>query len=110
MLAIFLLTYILSMVVKNEFDIHESFFWVVGALIGVFLSIFPKSIDKIAHILGIEYSPSLFLLICIIFLIFINFRLSKLISKEKEKVMFLAQEISILKRKIENMENKSREN
>ena len=70
-------------------------------MIGVILSIFPKSIDKISHFLGVNYPPTLFLLLCILFLFVINFRITKNLAKEKEKVMFLAQEIAILKEEIQ---------
>ena len=88
----------LYLTIENKIDIYESFFWVCGALIGVILSIFPKSIDKISHFLGVDYPPALFLLLCILFLLIINFRTTRYLSKEKEKVMFLAQEIAILKK------------
>ena len=100
-LAISLFIYMLYLTIENKIDIYESFFGVCGALIGVILSIFPKSIDKISHFLGVNYPPTLFLLLCILFLFVINFRITKNLAKEKEKVMFLAQEIAILKEKIQ---------
>ena len=100
-LAISLFIYMLYLTIENKIDIYESFFWVCGALIGVILSIFPKSIDKISHFLVVNYPPTLFLLLCILFLFVINFRITKNLAKEKEKVMFLAQEIAILKEKIQ---------
>ena len=100
-LAISLFIYMLYLTIENKIDIYESFFWVCGALIGVILSIFPKSIDKISHFLGVNYPPTLFLLLCTLFLLIINFRTTRYLSKEKEKVMFLAQEIAILKEEIQ---------
>ena len=100
-LAISLFIYMLYLTIENKIAIYESFFWVCGALIGVILSIFPKSIDKISHFLGVNYPPTLFLLLCILFLFVSNFRITKNLAKEKEKVMFLAQEIAILKEKIQ---------
>ena len=100
-LAISLFIYMLYLTIENKIDIYESFFWVCGAWIGVILSIFPKSIDTISHFLGVNYPPTLFLLLCILFLFVINFRITKNLAKEKEKVMFLAQEIAILKEEIQ---------
>ena len=97
-IAISLFIYILYLTIENKIDIYESFFWVCGSLVGIFLSIFPKSIDKISHFLGVNYPPTLFLLLCILFLFIINFRITRNLAKEKEKVMFLAQEIAILKK------------
>ena len=97
-IAVSLFIYILHLTIENKLDVYESFFWVCGSLVGIFLSIFPKSIDKISRFLGVNYPPTLFLLLCILFLLIINFRITRYLSKEKEKVMFLAQEIAILKK------------
>ena len=97
-IAVSLFIYILHLTIGNKLDVYESFFWVCGSLVGIFLSVFPKSIDKISQFLGVNYPPTLFLLLCILFLLIINFRTTRYLSKEKEKVMFLAQEIAILKK------------
>ena len=99
-ISISLFIYILYLTVANKIDIYESFFWVCGSFVGIILSIFPKSIDNVAHFLGVNYPPALFLLLCILFLFVINFRITRYLGKEKEKVMFLAQEIEILKKEI----------
>lgn len=93
--------YIIYEVRKKEFSIKESFCWVIASIIMLLLSIFPYSIDKIAEIFGVEYPPSLFFVFCIIFLVFINFRNSKKISKQQEKIIELAQNVAIIKSNLE---------
>ena len=63
------------------------------------LSIFPYSLDWLARLLGIEYPPALFLTLCVIMLLLLDFNFSKKIAKLQEKVTDLAQEVSILKEK-----------
>ena len=67
-----------------------------GAIIMLILSIFPYSINWLAKIFGISYPPSLLFIFCIIFLVFINFRNSKRIAEQQEKIVELAQHIAIL--------------
>ena len=99
-IAILCILYIVSIVRKRKFSIKESFWWMLASIIMLLLAIFPYSIDFIAKIFGVEYPPTLFLVFCIIFLILINFKNSKRISEQQEKITELAQNVAILKGKI----------
>lgn len=96
-LAIIFIIYIIHSIRKNDFSIKESFFWIVGCIVILVLSIFPKIIDYISKKIGVDYPPSLLFVICILFLIYINFKLNKKIVTNEERIIALAQEISILK-------------
>lgn len=100
-LAIIFMIYVYSNVKKQEFSIEESVFWVIGTIVLLLLSIFYKSLDKIALSIGVSYAPSLVFVIAIMFLLFINFRSSKKISKQNEKIIELAQRLSILEFELE---------
>lgn len=99
-LGALLIIYILYVVVENKFNVVESVFWIFGAIVILILSIFPQIIIVMANWLGIEYPPSLLFLLVAVFLIIINFRNSNKIAKQNEIIMFLGQEIAILKEKI----------
>ncbi|MDD4376372.1 MAG: DUF2304 domain-containing protein [Clostridia bacterium] len=104
--GIMLAIYILNSVKNNKFDIGESIIWILGTLVIIILAIFPNLMTYLANSVGIEYAPSLFFLMCIIFLLLINFRNTKKISKQQEKIVALVQELSIIKNKLEG-ENKN---
>lgn len=98
--SIVVMLYVINIVRKKKFSIKESFLWVVGSIIMLLLSIFPYSIDYFADKLDIAYPPSLFFVICIFFLLFINFRFSKRISELQEKVIELGQELALVREKV----------
>lgn len=98
-LAIIFIVYIIHNIRKNDFSIKESFFWIMGCLVILVLSVFPKIIDFVAKKIGVDYPPSLLFVICILYLIYINFKLNKKIVSNEDKIIALAQEISILKGK-----------
>ncbi len=100
LLSLFSLIYVVSIVKKKKFSIKESFWWVVLAIVMLLLAIFPHSIDFFAKKLNISYPPSLLFVICILFLIFMNFRDSKRISDLQMKVVDLEQELAVLKEKV----------
>lgn len=97
-ISLIVLIYVINVVRKGKFSIGESLFWVFGVVVALFLSIFPKIFDNIVAFFGINYPPSLFFLICIIFLVLINFRNSKKIAFQQEKIIELAQQVAILKK------------
>lgn len=99
-LSIIVVLYVVNIVRKKKFSIKESFWWVVASVVMLLLSIFPYSIDWFAKKLGISYPPSLLFVLCIIFLLFINFRNSKRISELQMKVVELGQEMAIIKEKV----------
>lgn len=99
--------YIIHEVRKKRFSIKESFWWMIASLIMLILAIFPYSINRIAKLFGVDYPPSLFFVFCIIFLVLMNFRNSKRISEQQQKIIELAQNVSILKEDKKNDNNKN---
>ena len=106
-LAIIFIIYVYVNVKDQELSIKESFFWMVGSIVMLLLSMFYKMEDKVAVLLGVWYPPSLVFLIAIMFLLFINFRNSKKLYKQNERIIELAQKVSILEFELEN---KNKEN
>lgn len=100
-IAVFAFVYVISEVRKKKFSIRESFWWVIASIVMLFLAIFPYSIDTLAKIFQVAYGPSLLFVFCIVFLTFINFRNSKKIAEQQEKIVELAQQIALLKDKKE---------
>lgn len=103
-LGVALFIYIVCVVVKGTFDIYESIFWLIGTVIILILSIFPNLIIWLAGLIGIEYAPSLLFLLVAVFLLFVNFRNTQKIVKQKEKILSLAQDVAILKYEMEKKE------
>lgn len=96
-LSILIILYIVYSVRKGHLSIKTSFVWILASIVMLLLSIFPYSIDFVAHFLGIEYPPTLLLTLCIIVLLILNFNISNKMAKLQEKVIDLAQEVSVLK-------------
>lgn len=101
-LGIIYLVYIFNSVKKGKFAVVESFFWICGGVGVLILAIFPNIIIWASKFVGIDYPPSLLFMLCIIFLLFINFRNSRKIAEQQEKIIELAQNLSLLKSKAGN--------
>ncbi len=108
-IGVLFIIYIVISIKRNDFSIEESAFWILGGIVLLVLSIFYKSLDKLASFLGIAYAPSFIFLLATLFLLFMNFRNSKKILKQNEKIIKLSQELAILKVKIEKDDKNEKE-
>ena len=97
--SLLVIIYMFISIRKNRLDVTQSFIWIVFCIIMLILSIFPKSLDWCADLLGIEYPPALFLSIGVVLLFIMNFIQSKKITELQKKVIDLGQELSIVKGK-----------
>ena len=100
--ALIAIIYVIAEVKKGKFSIKESIYWFLASIIMLILAIVPNLLDKLANFLGIGYSPSLLFTICIVFLLFINFRCSRKIAEQEEKITDLTQNIVLLKAERKN--------
>ena len=107
--GVLFIIYILVSIKKNEFSIQESAFWMFGGVVVLFLSIFHRSLDKIASKLGIVYGSSLVFFLAILFLLFMNFKSSKKILKLNERISKLSHKISLLELEIKEGKNNEKE-
>ena len=98
--------YIFVKVKKNKFSESRSIFWVLGGIAIFLLSIFPKTIDKISAIIGINHPPSLLYLLASIFIIYSIFKLEEEITLTREQLKDLAHKNAILENKIREKETK----
>lgn len=98
-IGIFSILYIIYRVKKGSFGVNESIFWIIGGIGILILSIFPQIIVWLADKVGVDYPPSLLFMLCIVFLVFVNFRSSSKISEQEEKIIELAQNVTLLKNK-----------
>ena len=99
-LALAILVYMIQSIRKNSLSVKTSFWWIIGSILILVLAIWPKSIDWFAVMLGIDYPPALFLTLCVVFLFIVDFKYSKKIQEQQDKITDLAQELSIVKEKL----------
>ena len=77
---------------KEEYAI----LWLFFGVIFLFLSIFRKSLEFIASVIGIAYPPAALFLVLILAVITILIHFSLVISKMKDKQRQLAQNLALL--------------
>jgi len=106
LLFLFIMYLIRSQRLKEEY----SLLWIFFSLVFMVFSFWREGLDYVSEFLGVAYPPAALFMILLmaIFLILIEF--SIIISKLADKNKSLAQEIGLLKHRLENVEGKKKEN
>jgi hypothetical protein len=98
---LFFIMIIIRLILKGRLRAEYSFIWIAMGAIFLVFSLWRESLDLLAAFFGVFYAPSL-IFIFFFFMIFIFLiHLSAVNSKQHEQIKKLAQEISLLKQKIE---------
>jgi hypothetical protein len=102
--SIVMLAGVIELVRRGKLREEYSFVWIISSLILLFFSIFRNAFNRIAHSLGVAYSPALLILVMLMagMVILVHFSIinSKLVSENKK----LAQELAIQGERLRSLE------
>lgn len=102
--------FVLSQTLLKRLPEKESVLWMLGCIAMIVLSLFPKSMDGLAAFIGIDYPPSLYFFIAIMFLGILIFRLITQMEDSKRKSDALARKVALLENEIEEMKRANKSN
>ena len=86
---------------KRKISVRYSVVWFVSAFMMMICTIFPKGLNFVASLLGIETVSNLIFLGGFLILFIIAFSLTIIVSDLKQKVMVLTQELGMIKKELE---------
>lgn len=98
--VIILYIIILNLIRKKKIPVKYSLVWFLFGFIILIVAIFTKSMSNVSNFLGFEVLSNMLIFVLIGLLIFVTMFLTVVISKQKEQIKTLIQEISILKVKV----------
>lgn len=94
------LFHVLKNIKHQKLNIENALIWIllsIGIIIGVLnLDI----LESLAHFLGIETLSNMTFFVGFIFLIFVIFNITRIISIQNKKIINLTQEIALLKKEV----------
>ena len=106
-LSAILFLFVIELVRKGVLKEKYSILWFASTFVLLLLAVWKGLLDRIAAIVGIFYAPSLLFLVAFIFLLLIVLHFSVVISRMSEKNKKLAQELGLMKLKIDRLENQT---
>ncbi len=99
--SVLLLVFILFLIRKKRLKEEYSILWLLFGFIFLILSSWRGSIDFLAELVGIAYSPAALFLVFLIAIFFIMIEFSLIISQLSDINRSLAQDIGLMKEEIE---------
>lgn len=100
------LFFIAKSVKRKNMRIGYLIFWSIIGVVLIIALIVPNLVDNISKLIGFEIPINMLLSGAIFIILYLIFHLMTLISKDEKKITLLIQEISMLKQRVEELENK----
>lgn len=95
---------ILKAVKKKNMRINYLIFWSITGVLFIIALIVPNFVDNVSKWLGFELPINMIFSLAIFVVLYLIFDLTKLITKEQNKNIVLTQEISLLEKRVEELE------
>lgn len=100
---------ILKSIRKKKLQISFSIFWLITGVLLIIALLIPNLVENISRALGFEVPANMVFCLTIFVAFYLIFNLTVAISKENKKNTLLVQEVSILKKRVEELENRIQE-
>ena len=107
-IALILAAVILRVLHKDMIPVKYSLLWAIGVILLIILSIWPNILVSLASLIGFQTISNMVTGVCC-HLLFITISLTVIVSGQKKKIILLVQEVSILKNRVDDLENKKGE-
>lgn len=103
------LSLIIISVKKRKMQSSMSIFWIITSILLIIAIAIPNLIESISTLLGFEKASNMIFCLTIFIAFYLIFSLTMLIAKQSSRNTSLIQEISILKTRVEKLEEKINE-
>ena len=97
---------VLKAVKYKRMQISFSIFWLLTGFVLIMALIFPGLVQAISSWIGFGLTVNMVFFIAIFLSFFLIFNLNTMLSKENRKNTLLIQEISLLKKEVDELKNK----
>jgi hypothetical protein len=105
-ISVVLLLVVLELVRRKRLNEEYSFFWVIGALLVLVLSVRRDLLDRTALWLGVYYPPSLLLLVLLVVVFIGSLSVSVVLSRHRRQIERLIEDSAILSAELRELRDK----
>ena len=103
LLLLFITLFLLK---RGRIPVKFALLWIFISVILLLVGLFPEIISSVAGLFGFKTMSNMLIGILISMLIFITIALTVIVSGQKYRITLLTQELSMLKEKVNSLENK----
>ena len=108
-IALILAAVIIRVLHKDMIPVKYSFLWAIGVIVLIILSVWPNILVSLANLIGFQTISNMVTGVLFVILLFITISLTVIVSGQKKKITLLVQEISLLKNRVNDLEEKKGE-
>jgi len=105
--SILIILFVISLIRQRKLREEYSILWIVGGLVLIVFSVWRSLVDIIADFVGVAYAPAIILLTGIFFGMLMFMHFTVVISRLSDQNKTLAQEVALLRNRIEEIEGES---
>jgi len=91
---------------KSMLELKYTLIWLAAGVVMGIMLIFPDLLEWFRSLLGIESNMNALYMLCFAFIIMILMTLTSIVSRQMLKIRVLIQEISMLEKRVRDLENK----
>ena len=103
---LFYVLFILVLLKKKSLELKYSLLWLITALVLLVLDIFPQIVMSVSKLLGVSTASNFIYLVVMFFMLLLLVSLTSIVSQQKRQIRTLIQTVSILKKKVEEIEKR----
>ncbi len=93
---------------KKNLQISFSVFWIISGIILIIALLIPNFVEWISHKLGFVAPSNMVFCLTIFIAFYLIFNMTIKLAQEHKKNVTLIQEVSMLKKRVENLEKKKK--
>ena len=91
---------------KRMLELKYTLIWLAAGVVMGIMLIFPDLLEWFRSLLGIESNMNALYMLCFAFIIMILMTLTSIVSRQMLKIRVLIQEISMLEKRVRDLDNK----
>ena len=95
---------ILKSIKKKKLQMSFSLFWLITGILLIIALVIPNLVENISKTLGFEIPANMLFCLTIFVSFYLIFNLTGALSKENKKNTLLIQEVSLLKKRVDELE------
>ena len=95
---------IIFLLKRNRVELRYTLLWFFSGFVMLILALFPKLLDWFANFVGIYSSVNALFAVVLFFGLMLMMSLTSIISREKQEIVRLIQEMSIIENRVRKLE------
>jgi hypothetical protein len=98
-----MLLFVLNMVRRKRLREQYASLWILTALVTTLAAVFIRTVERLAHLVGIYYPPTFLFLIAFLLMFALQFHVSTVISNLREQNRSLTQDLGLLANEVREL-------